>query len=57
MKQIPSDNQQADQIVFGDEDPRIACNRAFFALMRVNRALVPRIAKSLRGIGIADPIW
>lgn len=57
MEHSFSDNPTPDQIAFGDDDPRIGYNRAFFALMRVNRALVPRIAKSLRSIGIADPIW
>ena len=42
---------------FGDADPRIAYNRVYFALQRIQRTLMPEIEKSLRGLGIADPIW
>lgn len=42
---------------FGDDDPRIAYNRAFFAMLRIQRTLMPEIEKSLRAMGIADPIW
>ena len=42
---------------FGDADTRIAYNRAFFALLRVERSLVPDISAALRDLGIADPIW
>lgn len=42
---------------FGDSDPRIAYNRVFFAMLRIQRTLMPEIEKSLRAMGIADPIW
>lgn len=42
---------------FGDKDPRIAYNRVFFALLRIDRSLVPGIAAALRDLGISDPIW
>ncbi|MFN4098762.1 MAG: MarR family winged helix-turn-helix transcriptional regulator [Pararhodobacter sp.] len=42
---------------FGDADPRIAYNRVFFALLRIDRSLVPGIAAALREMGISDPIW
>lgn len=42
---------------FGDDDPGIAYNRVFFGLLRVQRSLMPEIEKSLRGLGIPDPIW
>ena len=57
MDHSPPASATPDQTAFGDEDPQIGSNRLFFALMRVNRTLVPPIAKSLRRIGIADPIW
>ena len=57
VEHSPPDGPVSDQIAFGDDDPRIAYNRAFFALLRVNRSLMPEITKSLRAIGIADPIW
>lgn len=42
---------------FGDTDARIAYNRAFFALLRVERSLMPEIAAELRALGISDPLW
>lgn len=42
---------------FGDDNPNIAYNRVFFALLRIQRSVMPGIEKSLRDIGIADPIW
>ncbi|SMO91715.1 MarR family winged helix-turn-helix transcriptional regulator [Paracoccus laeviglucosivorans] len=45
------------QSQFGDDDPKIAYNRVFFALLRIQRSLMPEIEKSLRVLGIADPIW
>lgn len=42
---------------FGDDDPCIAYNRVFFALLRIQRTIMPGIEKSLREMGIADPIW
>jgi len=42
---------------FGDADPRIAYNRVFFALLRIDRSLMPGIAAALREMGISDPIW
>lgn len=54
---MTSDDRIPGQAQFGDDDPSIAYNRLFFALLRVNRSLMPEIAKSLRAIGIADPIW
>ena len=47
----------SDAITFGDADPRIAYNRVFFALLRINRSLLPPIERVLRDMGIADPIW
>ena len=51
------DVTQPDPARFGDADPRIAYNRVFFALLRINRSLMPGIEKALRDLGIADPIW
>jgi DNA-binding MarR family transcriptional regulator len=45
------------QARLGDADPRIAYNRVFFALLRIDRSLMPGIEKALRGLGIADPVW
>lgn len=42
---------------FGDDDPRIAYNRVFFALLRIQRCLMPEIEKTLRTLGINDPVW
>lgn len=42
---------------FGDDDPRTAYNRVFFAILRIHRTLMPQIEKALREVGIADPIW
>ena len=42
---------------FGDTDPLIAYNRVFFALLRIQRTLMPGIEKDLRDMGIADPVW
>ncbi len=42
---------------FGDADPQIAYNRLFFAVLRIQRQILPEIEKSLREIGIPDPIW
>lgn len=44
-------------IRFDDDDPRIAYNRVWFNLMRVQRRIGPAIAKALRAQGIADPAW
>jgi len=50
-------SQPARAPQFGDSDPRIAYNRVFFALQRIDRSLVPGIAAALRELGIGDPIW
>lgn len=42
---------------FGDPDPGIGYNRVFFALQRIQRTIMPEIEKSLREMGIQDPIW
>ncbi len=42
---------------FGDGDPQVGLNRAWFNLMRLHRNLYPKIAKALRAHGINDPIW
>lgn len=42
---------------FGDRDPRTAYNRVVFALLRVQRSLMPQIEKSLARFGIRHPIW
>lgn len=42
---------------FGDADAGIAYNRVYFALQRIQRTLMPGIEKSLRDMGVADPIW
>ena len=44
-------------LLFGDADSAIAYNRVFFALQRVQRTLMPAIEKSLREMGIQDPVW
>ena len=47
----------AGQPQFGDSDPRIAYNRVFFGLLRVQRSVMPGIEKTLRDLGIRDPVW
>ncbi|MGP9790530.1 MarR family winged helix-turn-helix transcriptional regulator [Roseinatronobacter sp. NSM] len=42
---------------YGDSDPQIAYFRVYFALMRINRTLMPPIEAALRAQGIADPVW
>lgn len=42
---------------FGDADPNIAYNRVFFALLRIQRSVMPRVEKTLREAGMDDPIW
>ncbi len=42
---------------FGDDDARIAYNRVFFALLRIERTLILRISRKLRDMGVADPVW
>lgn len=42
---------------FGDDDAQTAYNRVFFALLRIQRSLMPEIEKTLRTLGINDPIW
>lgn len=42
---------------FGDDDPRIAYNRVWFNLLRIQRTAFPRIARALRRHGMEDPIW
>lgn len=42
---------------YGDDDSSIAYNRVYFALQRIQRTLMPEIEKSLRALGIQDPIW
>jgi len=42
---------------YGDNDPQIAYSRIYFALMRINRTLMPPIEAHLRAQGIADPVW
>ncbi|MTH64496.1 MarR family transcriptional regulator [Paracoccus sp. DK608] len=42
---------------FGDDTPETAYNRVFFAILRIQRSLMPEIEKQLRALGIADPIW
>lgn len=42
---------------FGDADARIAYNRVFFALLRIQRSTLPEIEKELRALGLADPVW
>ena len=54
---MPDDRPLTGAPQFDDADPRIAYNRVFFALLRVQRSLMPEIEKSLRAQGIADPIW
>lgn len=57
-KILPTSVSQAElQRQFGDDDSHIAYNRVFFALLRIQRSLMPEIEKSLRALGIADPIW
>jgi DNA-binding MarR family transcriptional regulator len=51
LARLPDDPQ------FGDADARIAYNRVFFALLRVDRSVMPGVASALREMGIADPIW
>ncbi|MDH2327757.1 MarR family transcriptional regulator [Cereibacter sp. SYSU M97828] len=45
------------QTKFDDDDPRIAHNRVWFNLARIQRSIGPRIARALKAIGIDDPIW
>ncbi|WP_246032946.1 MarR family winged helix-turn-helix transcriptional regulator [Falsirhodobacter xinxiangensis] len=45
------------QTPFDDDDPRIAHNRVWFNLARIQRSIAPRIARALEAIGIEDPIW
>ncbi len=47
----------AGQSQFGDSDPNIAYGRVFFALLRVQRSVMPEIERTLREQGIRDPIW
>lgn len=42
---------------FADADPRIAHNRVWFNLMRIQRSMAPRIARALKAQGIEDPLW
>jgi DNA-binding MarR family transcriptional regulator len=48
---------ESGQAQFGDGDPRIAYSRVFFGLLRVQRSVMPEIEKTLRDLGIRDPIW
>lgn len=48
---------QNTQAAFGDTDPTVGYNRAFFALTRIQRSVMPEIEKALRALGIGDPIW
>lgn len=48
---------RSGQTQFGDSDPKIAYSRVFFGLLRVQRSLMPEIEKSLRELGIRDPVW
>lgn len=48
---------RSGQAEFGDPDPCIAYNRVFFALLRIQREMMPAIEKGLREMGIADPVW
>lgn len=43
--------------LFDDPDPRIAHNRVWFNLMRIQRSIGPRIARALKAEGIGDPVW
>jgi DNA-binding MarR family transcriptional regulator len=43
--------------VFADDDPRIAHNRVWFNLLRIQRSMAPRIARALKAQGIDDPVW
>lgn len=43
--------------VFDDDDPRIAHNRVWFNLQRIQRSMAPRIGRALRAEGIEDPVW
>ncbi|GAA0307314.1 MarR family winged helix-turn-helix transcriptional regulator [Rhodovulum strictum] len=54
---LRGDNVSTAGAEFGDEDPCIAYNRVFFALLRIDRSIMPAIEKVLREAGIADPIW
>jgi len=42
---------------FRDDDPRIAHNRVWFNLQRIQRSMAPRIARALKTHGIEDPVW
>lgn len=52
---MPTDRPPAPP--FGDADPRIAHNRVWFNLQRIQRSMAPRIARALRSQGIEDPVW
>lgn len=54
---MPTDRPASRAPIFGDADPRIAHNRVWFNLQRIQRSMAPRIARALRGQGIEDPIW
>lgn len=42
---------------FDDGDDRIAFNRVWFNLQRIQRSMGPRIARALKAQGIDDPVW
>lgn len=42
---------------FGDDTATTAYGRVFFALLRIERTLMPGIVAELRAMGIADPVW
>lgn len=43
--------------MFGEEDPNIAFNRAWFNILRSHRQYVPQMTKALREVGLKDLVW
>jgi len=57
------DSESSDRVLdsaagyFGDVDPGTGYYRLYFALLRINRTIMPGIERALKAVGLADPVW